>query len=281
MAEDAKVQMHNRFKEALFRTAIEGIVTDPFLSLHVRRDFLIEDSLNQLQSRHIDLKKKLKIVFLHEDGVDAGGLTKEWFLLLVRDLFHPLYGMFVFDEDSQLCWFNVASLENTEEYRLVGIVVGLAIYNSTILDVPFPSACYKKLLNQPVGLEDLKMLRPALGRGLEQLLEYDGDDVEAVFCRDFVAEYDAWGATVRVPLVPGGESIPVTRRNRRDFVDRYVAWILNDSIEKQFGAFREGFYHVCGGNALSLFQPEEIELMVRGGSELDVQGLEYVTEYEG
>ncbi|KAJ3079025.1 putative E3 ubiquitin-protein ligase, partial [Quaeritorhiza haematococci] len=278
---DAKRQMADRFKEAFFRTAVHGLVTDPFLSINVRRSQLIEDSLNQLSSRHIDLKKKLRIEFIHEDGVDAGGLTKEWFLLLVRDLFDPQYGMFTFDEDSNLCWFNPASLENHEEYRLVGIVIGLAIYNSTILDVHFPPACYKKLLGVPVGLEDLKVLRPLFGRGLQALLDYDGDDVESVFSVNFVAEYEAFGEIVRVPLVPNGDKIPVTRDNRREYVERYVDWVLNASIEQQFDAFKTGFYHVCGGNALSLFRPEEIEMMVRGGTELDIKSLESVTEYEG
>ncbi|KAJ3106616.1 putative E3 ubiquitin-protein ligase [Phlyctochytrium planicorne] len=281
MESDAKKQQTERFKEAFYRTAIHQIATDPFLSIHVRRTALIEDSLNQLQSRHIDLKKKLRIEFVQEDGVDAGGLTKEWFLLLVRDLFDPSYGMFSFDEDSNLCWFNPASFENNEEYRLVGIIMGLAVYNNTILDVHFPLACYKKLLGRPVGLEDLKALKPGLGRGLQSLLDYDGDDVEAVFCRDFVAEYEAFGDIVRVPLIPNGESTPVTSKNKKEYVDRLVSWILNESVSKQFDAFRDGFYHVCGGNALSLFGPDEMEMMVRGGTELDIRGLESMTEYEG
>jgi hypothetical protein len=92
MGEDAKRQMQDRFKEAFFRTALHGLVTDPFLTLRVRRTNLIMDSLNQLSARNNDLKKKLRIEFANEDGVDAGGLTKEWFLLLVRDLFSPHFG---------------------------------------------------------------------------------------------------------------------------------------------------------------------------------------------
>jgi E3 ubiquitin-protein ligase HECTD2 len=47
--------------------------TDPFLSLHVRRNHLVEDSLNQLSRlRAVDLKKRLRIEFVNEDGVDAG-----------------------------------------------------------------------------------------------------------------------------------------------------------------------------------------------------------------
>ncbi|KAI8916507.1 hypothetical protein DFJ77DRAFT_460091 [Powellomyces hirtus] len=281
MEADAKRQMAERFKEAFFRTALHGLHTDPFLSLHIRRTALIEDSLNQLQSRHFDLKKKLRIEFMNEAGVDAGGLTKEWFLLLIRDLFDPQYGMFTFDEDSQLCWFNPASFENNEEFRLVGTIVGLAIHNSNILDVHFPPACYKKLLDYPCDLDDLKVLRPALGRGLEQLLNYAGDDVESVFCRDFVAEYEAFGDLVRVPLVPNGEHIPVTQDNKHEFVAKYVDWALNTSVDTQFTAFKLGFGYVCGGNALSLFRPQEIELMVCGGTELDIRDLEGVTEYEG
>jgi hypothetical protein len=69
---DARRQMTDRFKEAFFKTAISGLVTDPFLSIHVRRNHLIEDSLNQLQSRQIDLKKRLRIEFVNEDGVVSG-----------------------------------------------------------------------------------------------------------------------------------------------------------------------------------------------------------------
>ncbi|KAI8839878.1 hypothetical protein BC829DRAFT_27294 [Chytridium lagenaria] len=44
MESDAKKQMTERFKEAFYRTAIQQIATDPFLSIHVRRTALIEDS---------------------------------------------------------------------------------------------------------------------------------------------------------------------------------------------------------------------------------------------
>ncbi|KAL2913025.1 putative E3 ubiquitin-protein ligase [Polyrhizophydium stewartii] len=278
---DAETQMRQRFQEAIVRMAFHGVRTDPFLILSIRRAYLIQDSLNQLQSKILDLKKKLVIQFVGEEGVDAGGLTKEWFLLLVRQLFDPLYGMFIFDDDSRLCWFNVSSLEHETQYQLVGIVVGLSIYNNTILDVQLPLACFKKLLGYPVGLEDLKVLQPSLARGLQQLLDYTGDDVEDVFCRTFVAEYEAFGEIVQEPLIPDGATVPVTSQNKQDYVTRLVDWILNKSVAKQFEAFRAGFFQVCGGNALSIFLPEEIELMVRGSAQFDLQGLRLTAELDG
>lgn len=172
-------------------------------------------------------------------------------MLLVRSLFDPQYSMFTYDEDSNLCWFNPASFENEDQFFLVGVVLGLAIYNSTILDIHLPTACYKKLLNMPVGLSDLGSFRPALKRGFDQLLEFDGD-VENIFCRSFVAEIDKFGQRICIPLIPNGEHIMVTKENRQQFVSLYADFVLNTSVERQFGAFKRGFYHVCGGNALSV-----------------------------
>lgn len=65
-----------------------------------------------------------------KEGVDAGGLKKEWFLLLCRDLFGTFgvgTGMWIQDEESNLCWFHPASFETDEQYTLVGVVVGLAV----------------------------------------------------------------------------------------------------------------------------------------------------------
>lgn len=248
---DARRQMEIKVKEAILTILYQKRVTVPYLVLRVRRDNLISESLTQLSQHESDLKKSLKIEFIGEEGVDAGGLRKEWFQLLVRELFGPQYGMFTWDEDTNLCWFNPASFEASDQYYLVGIVIGLAIYNSTILDIHLPLACYKKLLNIPVGLEDLKIFRPALARGLEQLLTFEGD-VESTFCRDFVGEYEAFGKVIQEPLVPGGESKPVTNENRAEYVQRYCNFIMNASIAKQFEPFMKGFYNVCGGNALSV-----------------------------
>ncbi|KAG0306351.1 putative E3 ubiquitin-protein ligase [Dissophora globulifera] len=254
----------------------------PLLILKVHRSNLIEESLTQLSRNEMDLDKSLRIEFIGEDGVDAGGLRKEWFLLLVRQLFDPQYGMFIYDDKSSHCWFNPASFESLDQFYLVGVVIGLAIYNSTILDLPLPLAGYKKLLNTPVALEDLATFRPDLARGFDQLLNYEEDDVEDVFCLNFVGVYEAYGENIEVPLIPNGENIPVTNENKREYVERYANFVMNSSISDQFEWFRRGFYLVCSGHALSLFRPEEIEFLVRGSAEpLDIDQLRSVTQYEG
>lgn len=104
----------------------------------------------QIASKQKDLKKKLKVSFVGEPGLDMGGLTKEWFLLLIRQIFHPDYGMFVYHPNSRCYWFSTDQEGNLREYNLIGVLMGLAVYNSIILDLHFPSICYRKLLSPPV-----------------------------------------------------------------------------------------------------------------------------------
>lgn len=110
-----------------------------------------------------DLKKQLRVQFLGEEGVDEGGVQKEFFQLIVREIFDTKYGMFTFNEESRLCWFSpnpVLDDINIREYKLVGLLLGLAVYNSVILDLHFPLALYKKLMDVDISLSDLKQLDP-------------------------------------------------------------------------------------------------------------------------
>ncbi|KAJ1678012.1 putative E3 ubiquitin-protein ligase, partial [Spiromyces aspiralis] len=254
----------------------------------------------------------------------------EWFMLLLRELMNPLYGMFNL-EGNNMTWFNMASLESSDQFFLVGVVIGLALYNAQLLDLRLPLVVYKKLLGQGAYgksssggplcgmpgvtdvtsapapkvtgglatssaglgmyggieaasssgllsrdaqiraqiyemLEDLSDFRPQVTKGLRDLLHYKGD-VENDFCLTYQVTYEAFGRTHAVDLVADGKDKLVTKANRLDYIHRYLNWVLNDSIQRQFEPFRRGFFYVCGGNALSLFRAEEIESIVRGSDE--------------
>jgi len=143
----------------------------------------------------------------------------------------------------------------------------------------FPQSIYKQLLGQRPQLEDLLDSQPSLAKGLMQLLDFDGD-VEATFARDFTLSYESYGAQVVVPLKPDGENIPVTNANRYEFVRLYVEWLLEKSVARQFGAFSRGFHRVCGGQALKLFRPFELELLICGAQDFDFAGLEASCQYD-
>uniref|UniRef100_A0A674PEI2 HECT and RLD domain containing E3 ubiquitin protein ligase 3 n=1 Tax=Takifugu rubripes TaxID=31033 RepID=A0A674PEI2_TAKRU len=285
---DAELQMqmavsganlHNVF---MLLTLEPQLARNPYLVLHVRRNHLVSDTLRELTSySDVDLKKPLKVIFDGEEAVDAGGVTKEFFLLLLKELMDPVYGMFTFHTESNLLWFSDKCFVEQKWFHLIGIICGLAIYNSTVVDLHFPLALYKKLLDVSPTLEDLKELSPTEARSLQQLMDYDREDVEEAFLLTFAITRENYGITEVKELVPGGESIGVDKNNRKEFVEAYLRYIFRDSASEQYTAFSTGFLKVCGGEILSLFQPCELMAMVVGNSNYNWEVMEKNTVYKG
>lgn len=276
---DSDLEQRSRAQDAVLAGPMMGLASQ-YLILKVRRENVIEDSLQQLVRLSAEtLKKPLKVKFIGEEGVDEGGVQKEYFQILIRQLLDPAFGMFTYDEETHHLWFNSDSLESTMEFELIGILLGIAIYNAVILDVHFPHIVYKKLMECKMGLEDVELAMPELGRGLRQLLDFDGN-VEEVFQRNFEYSYEVFGTVKTVELKPGGSAIPVTNENREEYVSLYVDYILNKSVARQYDAFHRGFHLVCNGEVLQMFRWEELHLTICGSPDLDFEALEEVTHYD-
>ena len=277
---DALLQMEREIQKALVRTVFQGQATMPYLVLKVRREYIIQDTLQQLAGRPFELKKQLRVQFVGEDGIDAGGVQKEFFQLVVREIFDTKYGMWTYDDEQRTFWFSNNSVAaEMEEFELVGTVLGLAIYNGVILDVHFPFVIYRKLMGFKPTFLDLQESFPELGRGLKALLTFEGD-VEGVFARDFTLDMEMFGKLKTYSLKANGENIAVTDKNREEYVSLYTKFILEDSIQKQFAAFKKGFERVCGGDALHLCRSEELEQLICGSADLDFEALEKVAVYD-
>uniref|UniRef100_A0A452RYS9 Probable E3 ubiquitin-protein ligase HERC4 n=1 Tax=Ursus americanus TaxID=9643 RepID=A0A452RYS9_URSAM len=273
-------QAHRQNVSSLFLPVIESV--NPCLILVVRRENIVGDAMEVLRkTKNIDYKKPLKVIFVGEDAVDAGGVRKEFFLLIMRELLDPKYGMFRYYEESRLIWFSDKTFEDSDLFHLIGVICGLAIYNFTIVDLHFPLALYKKLLKKKPSLDDLKELVPDVGRSMQQLLDYPEDDVEETFCLNFTITVENFGATEVKELVLNGADTAVNKQNRQEFVDAYVDYIFNKSVASLFDAFHAGFHKVCGGKVLQLFQPNELQAMVIGNTNYDWKELEKNTEYKG
>jgi E3 ubiquitin-protein ligase HECTD2 len=103
---DARRQMEVKAREAFFNSILSRKAISQYLMLRVRRDCLVDDSLRGVSevvgSSQEEIKKGLRIEFIGEEGVDAGGLRKEWFLLLVREIFDPHHGKTIADLDLRI-----------------------------------------------------------------------------------------------------------------------------------------------------------------------------------
>ena len=132
-------------------STISNILNGAHFTIKIRRDHILEDSLNALvteQAVSDDLKRKpLRVIFHNEPAIDEGGVKKEFFQLLFKELFNPEWGMFMYNPDIRLFYFNGKSFESPLNFELIGILLGLAPTNQVILDIPILSCCYKILLD--------------------------------------------------------------------------------------------------------------------------------------
>jgi ubiquitin-protein ligase E3 A len=266
--------------------------------LRVRRSHLVADALSEVARQTAgDIFKPLRVHFIGEDGIDAGGLRKEFFQLLLWQLMSPAHGLFVPASDGRARWLapdgapgGRSDADAQAVWRLVGTLLGLAIYNGIICELHLPRAFFKKLLGERVGLDDLEAFEPELVKSMRQLLTWAGPgSVEEVFCLTFVHERlapagddaSAPSARVVVPLQPGGETTAVTERNRRRYVSLYAAHVLTRGCCRAFDALRAGFMALCGGRALRLVSAAELETLVCGTPHLDLRALEAAARYSG
>eukprot|EP00931_Biecheleriopsis_adriatica_P057387 TRINITY_DN34032_c0_g1_i1.p1 TRINITY_DN34032_c0_g1~~TRINITY_DN34032_c0_g1_i1.p1 ORF type:complete len:831 (-),score=236.30 TRINITY_DN34032_c0_g1_i1:94-2586(-) len=278
---------------------------NPYFTLKVKRDNIVQDTLQRVTNLPpAEFRKKLRVAFEGEAGVDEGGVKKEFFQLLVEQLYDPNYAMFNYNSSNKTYWFNPGSFESNLQFEMFGVLLGLAIYNTVILDIRFPTIVYQKLLAEdPFGniecsIDTLVDIQPDMAKSLLGMLEFEGN-VEEVYCRNFVATYENFGAVVEVPLKEGGENIPVTNENRGEYVDLYVDWFFNGSIRDKFRSFKRGFLRCMeveeekpaadsasppvrqaqSNMFLKLFRPAELELLICGSQVLDFNEWKNNTDY--
>eukprot|EP01117_Protostelium_nocturnum_P011166 TRINITY_DN4055_c0_g2_i2.p1 TRINITY_DN4055_c0_g2~~TRINITY_DN4055_c0_g2_i2.p1 ORF type:complete len:958 (+),score=321.19 TRINITY_DN4055_c0_g2_i2:373-3246(+) len=252
--------------------------------LKVNRKSIVKDAFEQLKKmqRPHDLKRPLRIEFEGEEGIDEGGLTKEFFQLILKELFDEEFGAFIYEEETRNHWFSSDPKASLDQLFLAGIILGLGLYNSVLLEVRFPLIVYKKLLGGKPNLSDLKQAMPAIGLSLQKLLDYKGD-VETDLCLNFTVAQKTKEGVKYVELVPGGNDLPVTTSNRHKYVKCMVEHYLESSVKEQFASFEKGFFYVAGDpHIVHLFHPEEMETIICGSSEeLNFSELQRVTRYEG
>ena len=274
--ESQVVRQTSMMREAMSR----GIMQRVAFGLPVRRDHLLEDTLNavvNVEDKRL-LKLPLRVEFEGEAGVDEGGVKKELFSLVMDQLLSPEYGMV--REVAGHTWFNPDSLESIVKFELIGSLCGLAIYNGVLLPVRWPLPLLRVVTDGQPDLADLATWQPEIARSLAALLEYPGDDVEDVFGLTWAGTYESWGELTEVELVPGGASKPVTSANRSEYVQAYVRWLCYGLVQRFVDAFKRGFLNVAQSDALQMFTPEELGLLITGTDDLNTKALADVTQYE-
>ncbi|CAL5213878.1 unnamed protein product [Lathyrus oleraceus] len=259
------------------------------LRISVRRAYILEDSYNQLRMRPTqDLKGRLNVQFQGEEGIDAGGLTREWYQLLSRVIFDKGALLFTTVGNNATFQPNPNSVYQTEHlsyFKFVGRVVGKALFDGQLLDVYFTRSFYKHILGVKVTYHDIEAVDPDYYKNLKWMLENDVSDIpDLTFSMDADEEklilYEKNEVT-DYELKPGGRNIRVTEETKHEYVDLVAEHLLTNAIRPQINSFLEGFNEMVPRELISIFNDKELELLISGLPEIDLEDLKANTEYTG
>lgn len=259
----------------------EGIRRDD-LGIHVRRDNVFEESFRELHRRTAEeWKNRFFVVFEEEEGQDAGGLLREWYTIISREIFNPMYALFTTSPGDRVTYMiNSASHCNTNHltyFKFVGRVIAKAIYDNKLLDCYFTRSFYKHILGKSVKYTDMESEDYSFYQGLVFLLEHDVKELG--YELTFSVEVREFGVTEVRELKPGGANIPVTEENKHEYVRLVCQEKMTGSIRKQLSAFLDGFYDIIPKRLISIFNEQELELLISGLPNIDIDDLKASTEY--
>ncbi|XP_073241972.1 E3 ubiquitin-protein ligase NEDD4-like isoform X1 [Porites lutea] len=296
--EDPRVQINSKPSQAVpysrdfkrkcdyFRSKLKRPVNVPNkYEIHVRRNNLLLDSYRGVSVTVTNpelLKTRLWIVFDSETGLDYGGLQREWFYLLSKEVFNPYYGLFEYSaSDNYTLQINpnsgLCNEEHLSYFKFIGRLAGMAVYHGKLLDAFFIRPFYKMMLGKPITLIDMESVDSEYYNSLNWILENDPEDLDLTFSVD----EELFGQVTVKDLKPGGSLVKVTNANKREYINLVIKWRFVSRVEDQMKKFMEGFCELIPHNLIQIFDERELELLMCGLGEIDINDWRRNTNYRG
>ncbi|XP_050674589.1 E3 ubiquitin-protein ligase Nedd-4 isoform X2 [Leptidea sinapis] len=252
--------------------------------IKVRRNSILEDSYRIISSvSRVDLlKTKLWVEFESEVGLDYGGLAREWFFLLSKEMFNPYYGLFEYSAmDNYTLQINpnsgVCNEEHLNYFKFIGRVAGMAVYHGKLLDAFFIRPFYKMMLGKPIDLQDMESVDLEYYNSLMWIRDNDPSELYLTFAVD----EEQFGKTYQRELKPDGANIALDNDNKLEYIKLVIEWRFVRRVQEQMNAFLEGLGALVPLALLKIFDEHELELLLCGIQRIDVRDWRSNTLYKG
>ncbi|XP_001367042.1 NEDD4-like E3 ubiquitin-protein ligase WWP2 isoform X1 [Monodelphis domestica] len=271
-----------RWKYHQFRFLCHSNALPSHVKISVSRQTLFEDSFQQIMNmKPYDLRRRLYIIMRGEEGLDYGGIAREWFFLLSHEVLNPMYCLFEYAGKNNYCLqINPASSINPDHltyFRFIGRFIAMALYHGKFIDTGFTLPFYKRMLNKRPTLKDLESIDPEFYNSIVWIKENNLEEcgLELYFIQDM----EILGKVTSHELKEGGESIRVTEENKEEYIMLLTDWRFTRGVEEQTKAFLDGFNEVAPLEWLRYFDEKELELMLCGMQEIDMADWQKNTIY--
>ncbi|XP_027004982.2 NEDD4-like E3 ubiquitin-protein ligase WWP1 isoform X1 [Tachysurus fulvidraco] len=271
-----------RWKLAHFRYLCQSNALPSHVKITVSRQTLFEDSFQQIMAlKPYDLRRRLYIIFRGEEGLDYGGLAREWFFLLSHEVLNPMYCLFEYAGKSNYCLqINPASTINPDHlsyFCFIGRFIAMALFHGKFIDTGFSLPFYKRMLNKKLLLKDLESIDPEFFNSLIWIR--DNNIEECSLEMYFTVDMEILGKITSHNLKPDGDNILVTEENKEEYIGLMAEWRFSRGVEGQTKAFLDGFNEVVPLQWLQYFDEKELEVMLCGMQEVDLQDWQRNTVY--
>uniref|UniRef100_A0A4W5MHV5 E3 ubiquitin-protein ligase n=1 Tax=Hucho hucho TaxID=62062 RepID=A0A4W5MHV5_9TELE len=225
-----------RWKYHQFRFLCHSNALPSHVKISVSRQTLFEDSFQQIMNvKPYDLRRRLYIIMRGEEGLDYGGIAREWFFLLSHEVLNPMYCLFEYAGKNNYCLqINPASSINPDHltyFRFIGRFIAMALYHGKFIDTGFTLPFYKRMLNKKPTLKDLESIDPEFYNSImwvkDNSLEEGG--VELYFAQDM----EILGKVSTHQLKDDGEDELVTTENKEEYISLLTDWRFTRGVEEQ------------------------------------------------
>ncbi|XP_069813499.1 NEDD4-like E3 ubiquitin-protein ligase WWP1 [Dendropsophus ebraccatus] len=271
-----------RWKLAHFRYLCQSNALPSHVKITVSRQTLFEDSFQQIMAlKPYDLRRRLYVMFRGEEGLDYGGLAREWFFLLSHEVLNPMYCLFEYAGKSNYCLqINPASTINPDHlsyFCFIGRFIAMALFHGKFIDTGFSLPFYKRMLSKKLTIKDLESIDPEFYNSLIWIR--DNNIEECNLEMYFSVDMEILGKVTSHDLKPGGSNILVTEENKEEYIGLMAEWRFSRGVEEQTKAFLDGFNAVVPLQWLQYFDEKELEVMLCGMQEVDLSDWQRNTVY--
>ncbi|XP_026066665.1 ubiquitin-protein ligase E3B-like [Carassius auratus] len=276
-----------------------GLVETSSASPHVthitiRRSRMLEDGYDQLRRLPVNsIKGVIRVKFVNdlgvdEAGIDQDGVFKEFLEEIIKKVFNPALNLFKTTSGNERLYPSPTSSiheNHLQLFEFVGKMLGKAMYEGIVVDVPFASFFLSQVLGHHhstfySSIDELPSLDSEFYKNLTSIKRYDGDVSDLGLTLSY--DEEVMGQLVCHELIPGGKTMPVTNENKISYIHLMAHFRMHTQIKEQTAAFIRGFRSIINPEWLHMFSTPEVQRLISGdNAEIDLDDLKKHTVYYG
>lgn len=255
-----------------------------FIQVHRRRVF--DDAFENLYKIGMrKWKQRIQIEFVNEQGmieqgIDGGGLFKEFLTNICQEAFDPNFGLFK-ETDANFLFpdpLSHAKVPNSlNKFCFLGMVLGKALYSNILIQPQFADFFLRKLLKKHNLVDDLSTLDLQMYENLMKLKHFSQEEIESLSLTFTVSSSEVDS----IELKPNGRNILVSKSNLYEYIKLLSEFRLNRQIRDQSQAFLVGLSSVIDLQWLRMFSSQELQVLISGTHSIDLADWKANSVYSG